>query len=174
MYADVSKALRFIDWATKCVDGPEADYYGFDWDSRWAKRQYCKTKDRIDELEANIEATNTRLKGITQRSEVRAIRKSLRPLTKEMRGLKNEAPLYQASISNCATGKRDFDCSLQDYDEFEDERRDVDISSLARDKNAANNKKDGSEEQDDSAETPRPRIGLKEDEGSNDGVSFGR
>ena len=54
VYADVSKALRFIDWATKCVDGPEADYYGFDWDSRWAKRQYCKTKDRIDELEANV------------------------------------------------------------------------------------------------------------------------
>ena len=28
VFADVSKALGFIDWATKCLDGPNTNYFG--------------------------------------------------------------------------------------------------------------------------------------------------
>ena len=94
----------------------------------------------------------------------------MRPLKAERRGLIAEVPLFEASIPNCATGKQDFDCSQYDYDENEEERRDVDLSSLARDKNAANNKDDSDEEKDDNAGTPKPRIGLPAD----GGIQFGR
>ena len=47
VYADVTKALRFIDWATKCVEGSDVDYYGFGYDGRWAKHEYCGYKDKI-------------------------------------------------------------------------------------------------------------------------------
>ena len=54
VYADVSKALEFIDWATKCVEGQDASYYGLDISDRWAKRQYCSYKTRKSDLETRV------------------------------------------------------------------------------------------------------------------------
>ena len=48
VFADISKALGFIDWATKCLDGPNTNYFGLKGYERWAKRQYCQNKDRIE------------------------------------------------------------------------------------------------------------------------------
>ena len=48
VFADVSKAVGFIDWATRCVEGQDVDHYKFGQKyTRWAKRQYCKRKDEI-------------------------------------------------------------------------------------------------------------------------------
>ena len=48
VFADVSKAVGFIDWATRCVEGQDVDHYKFGQRYiRWAKRQYCKRKDEI-------------------------------------------------------------------------------------------------------------------------------
>merc|ERR1712038_560078 len=54
VYADVSKALRFIDWATKCIDGTDRDYYGFGFGDRWAKHEYCEYKEKIDDYENDV------------------------------------------------------------------------------------------------------------------------
>merc|ERR1719367_1119078 len=51
VYANVSKALCFIDYATKCgTEGPEADYYGMTGCTDWAKQEYCGIQDEIDLL----------------------------------------------------------------------------------------------------------------------------
>ena len=48
VFADVSKAVGFIDWATRCVEGQDVDHYKFGQKyTRWAKRQYCQRKDEI-------------------------------------------------------------------------------------------------------------------------------
>merc|ERR1712152_28892 len=55
VYADVTKALRFIDWATKCIDGNDKDYYGFGYGGRWAKHDYCEYKDKISDYKKDVE-----------------------------------------------------------------------------------------------------------------------
>ena len=51
VYANVSKALCFIDYATKCgTEGPEADFYGMTGCTDWAKQEYCGIQDEIDLL----------------------------------------------------------------------------------------------------------------------------
>ena len=54
VFADVSKALGFIDWATKCLDGPNTNYFGLKGHERWAKRQYCQNKDRIEIIKNKV------------------------------------------------------------------------------------------------------------------------
>merc|ERR1711953_904591 len=58
VYANVSKALCFIDYATKCgTEDPEADYYGMSGCTDWAKQEYCGIQDEIDLLRELMEAT---------------------------------------------------------------------------------------------------------------------
>jgi len=47
VYANVSQALCFIDWATKCADGFDVDYFGYTGCQDWGKRQYCQYKDEL-------------------------------------------------------------------------------------------------------------------------------
>ena len=54
VFADISKALGFIDWATKCLDGPNTNYFGLIGHERWAKRQYCQNKDRIEMIKDKV------------------------------------------------------------------------------------------------------------------------
>ena len=56
VYADVSKASCFIDWASRCVDGTDADHFGMQsgCTDDWGKSSYCDQKTRIDELEAKV------------------------------------------------------------------------------------------------------------------------
>ena len=49
MYANVSDALCFIDYATKCVMGQDADYYGLQGCQRWAKRTYCELQNSLQQ-----------------------------------------------------------------------------------------------------------------------------
>ena len=53
-FADVSSGLGFIDWATKCVEGQDVDYFGLSGFKRWAKRQFCLNKERITEIKADV------------------------------------------------------------------------------------------------------------------------
>ena len=54
MFGDVSKALGFIDWATKCVEGITADFYGLVGYQRWAKRQYCNNNEEIQDIKDQV------------------------------------------------------------------------------------------------------------------------
>merc|ERR1739842_274345 len=61
VYANVSKALCFIDYATKCVLGPDADYYGLTGcdETQTAlkhKQQYCKLQNVIDQYTVSLNA----------------------------------------------------------------------------------------------------------------------
>ena len=47
VFADVSKALGFIEWAIKCDKGQDVDLYEKFTFGRWAKRQYCKKVAQI-------------------------------------------------------------------------------------------------------------------------------
>ena len=44
VYADVTEAMCFIDWSTKCVHGQDKDYYEMRGCANWAKSQYCAAK----------------------------------------------------------------------------------------------------------------------------------
>ena len=54
VFADVSKALGFIDWATKCVDGPDTNLFELMGYEGWAKRQYCKYQDQIKDIKTLV------------------------------------------------------------------------------------------------------------------------
>ena len=55
VYAKVSAALGFIDWATKCYNGQDTDYFRIAGARRWAKRQYCNLKEKaISDLERRV------------------------------------------------------------------------------------------------------------------------
>jgi hypothetical protein len=159
VYADVSKALEFIDWATKCVEGQDANYYGLDISDRWAKRQYCSYRTRKSDLQTRVATIKADLKRVQDRSgsrsEVRSIRKSLRPVNKELKELNTQLPLFESAISSCSTGYKDYDCSIKDYDDYDDyDDTDIDVSSHARDtaKNAKSN--------DATEVTVAPRVGV--------------
>ena len=55
VYANVTEGLCFIDWATKCVLGQNADLYGMqNLCHRWAKRQYCELKEELEILDTLV------------------------------------------------------------------------------------------------------------------------
>ena len=54
MFSDVSTALGFIDWATKCVEGQDVDLFGLSYFKRWAKRQYCINKGYIGDIRTQV------------------------------------------------------------------------------------------------------------------------
>jgi secreted trypsin-like serine protease len=133
VYADVTLALRFIDWATKCVDGSEVDYYGFGFDDRWAKKTYCGYNETIEEYKQNIVDEKRKITREDSSSGRKAIRKTINGYKKEIKKMQKLLPLYENAILNCSHGKQDFDCNIYDYGEGE-----VDLSDLARE-----NSKDG-------------------------------
>ena len=144
VYADVSKALRFIDWATKCIDGTDRDYYGFGFGDRWAKHEYCEYKEKIDDYEKDVEEEKRKISNAGSSAERKAIRKNIRGYNKDIKKMKKLLPLYENAILNCSRGKQDFDCNVYDYGfDDEDENEDFDLSSHARDKDAAHNEGSG-------------------------------
>ena len=54
VFSDVSTALGFIDWATKCVEGQDVDLFGLSYFKRWAKRQYCINKGYIEDIKIQV------------------------------------------------------------------------------------------------------------------------
>ena len=59
VYADVSGASCFIDWASRCVDGTNVDNFGLrsGCNEDWAKLTYCDHKSKIDDLEDEVSLT---------------------------------------------------------------------------------------------------------------------
>ena len=54
VFGDVSKALGFIDWASKCVEGMNTDFFGLQGYERWAKRQYCNNMNEIENIKTAV------------------------------------------------------------------------------------------------------------------------
>ena len=54
VFSDVTKALGFIDWATKCVEGQDVDMFGLSYFNRWAKRQFCINKGYIEDIKTQV------------------------------------------------------------------------------------------------------------------------
>jgi len=100
VYADVSKANCFIDWASRCVDGTDADHFGMQsgCTDDWGKASYCDQKNRIDELEAKlINLKSPREKGRTEK-KLHNLRALLQP--------------YEQAILGCKRhGSQTLDCS---------------------------------------------------------------
>jgi len=133
VYADVTKALRFIDWATKCQDGANKDYYGFGFGNRWAKHDYCEYKDKIVDYERLADDEKAKISQARSKSERKSIRRTVKGYNKEVKKMKSLLPLFETAILNCSSGKKDFDCNIYDYDFDDDEEREVDLSTHARD-----------------------------------------
>jgi len=133
VYADVTKALRFIDWATKCAEGSDADYYGFGFDGRWAKHEYCGYKDKIFDNEQDMKDFKSRISTAESSSERKSIRKNIRAIKKDIKKMKSLLEPLENAITSCQTGKKDFDCNIYDYEFDDDEEREVDLSGHARD-----------------------------------------
>merc|ERR1712226_1719986 len=108
VYADVTKSLRFIDWATKCIDGTDKDYYGFGFGDRWAKHEYCEYKEKINDYESDVEEEKRKISSAGSSAERKAIRKNIRGYNKDIKKMKKLLPLYENAILNCARGKQDF------------------------------------------------------------------
>merc|ERR1712001_557475 len=159
VYADVKQSLRFIDWATKCVDGTGVDYSGFWYRDRWAKHEYCGYKEKIDDYKEDIEEEKRKVTRADSSAERKAIRKTLNRYKKDVKKMQKLLPLYENAILNCSKGKQDFDCNVYDYgfDEY-DEEREVDLSTHAR------KEVDGSGEEiiPKGAATIAPRIKIPE------------
>lgn len=70
-------------------------------------------------------------------------------------------PLYENAILNCSNGQRDFDCNVYDYNDDDDNEREIDLSDLARteEKNGDN---DDSGEQEEIIPKVAPRINIPE------------
>jgi hypothetical protein len=87
VYANVSKALCFIDYATKCVLGQDADHYGLTGCDDWARTKYCDLKFEIEDLEALVASTNNlREKG---------------KYARKVRNIKKQLPAYEDLINGC-------------------------------------------------------------------------
>merc|ERR1712018_942352 len=164
VYADVKQALRFIDWATKCVDGTGVDYYGFGYGDRWAKHEYCEYKEKIDDYKQDIEEEKRKITRADSSAERKAIRKTLNRYKKDVKKMQKLLPLYENAILNCSKGKQDFDCNVYDYgfDEY-DEEREVDLSTHARKEvEGGDNNGSGEEIIPKGAPTIAPRIKIPE------------
>jgi len=149
VYADVTLALQFIDWATKCVDGPGVDYYGFGFEDRWAKKTYCGYKNTIAENKETVKEKKRQITRTDSSSGRKALRKSINGYNKEIKKMQKLLPLYENAILNCSNGKKDYDCNIHDYEEEEEEE--VDLSDFAR--------KDG--DNDESGGEIIPKVGPR-------------
>lgn len=108
-FADVSAGLGFIDWATKCVEGQDTDYYGLIGFQRWAKRQYCMKKKRIADIKSQLDTQlDAAIEGQLRREWLINVRANKK---------------FKKAISQCLTGPQDEDinCSINDYiEDFQD------------------------------------------------------
>jgi len=115
VYANVSEALCFIDWSTKCVHGQDADYYGYSGCRNWAKDQYCQYQDELN----------------TARAAAQESRRALRQVAK----LEDLVNKLKNSIQGCRNGpdfeREIIDCSNR-YDDYYDDSDDIDLSGNAR------------------------------------------
>ena len=55
VYTDVARSMCFIDWATKCIEGKSADYYGVSGCDRWAGRQRFAVRRAIASYQNQVE-----------------------------------------------------------------------------------------------------------------------
>jgi len=124
VYANVSKALCFIDYATKCVKGQDADYYGLHGCRRWAKREYCELKNEIDKYKDLMGSTTVlREKG---------------KLHRKIRNIKKLLPGYEDIIYGCYNpnyvARNEFvvDCDIFDYYPEPEDYDNFDADTLAR------------------------------------------
>jgi len=136
VYANVSESLCFIDWATKCEHGQNADYWSYQGCQRWGKRQYCTYLQELNKEKSYPEADRDFLKVIELEDYVTKMEEAVR-------GCKSSTD-YNAQY---------IDCDVQDYYENSD---DLDLSGHARDGPVpkAGGKKDDTE--------TSPRIGFSD------------
>jgi len=113
VYANVSDALCYIDWATKCVHGQDADFYGYNGCRDWAKRQYCQTTDELIRAKAAAE------------DSINALRK-----VKKMEDLQRRLGNALTSCKYGADFGGEVDCSY--YDDYYQDSDDIDLSGNAR------------------------------------------
>jgi len=94
VYADVSQAMCFIDWSTKCVHGQEKNYYEMSGCENWAKEQYCKAKNDLEYAQTPV----------------------------EKKKLENLLSLYQPAIFGCKWGpdygQTEVQCPSDDVSDF--------------------------------------------------------
>jgi len=102
VYADVKKAMCFIDWATRCEAGPEADYYEMgDRCKNWGTHEFCKINKEIEDIDSKPwgEKKKNREKG------------KLTPILNQLRTAVATCNKIQESEVECeeATGVRGLD-----------------------------------------------------------------
>jgi len=103
LYANVSYGLCFIDWANKCHFGDNAYDLGINGQvcKRWAKQEYCRLKDRVEELNYLIDQTTD----LRKKSKLFFERRTAAP----------QIPLLENAIKSCEYGPQDIDCNNFDF-----------------------------------------------------------
>ena len=139
VFADISKALGFIDWATKCLDGPNTNYFGLKGHERWAKRQYCQNKDRIEIIKNKVSYFRI-LKNEIILNYLRDVRSHKAPhfvlqingptgteednMRRKWLQTKRANVNIEKAILGCPKGPKDVDCNNEDWirseEDFED------------------------------------------------------
>jgi secreted trypsin-like serine protease len=144
VYANVSDSLCFIDWATKCVHGQDADFYGYNGCNRWAKRQYCSYKDELIRLQSGDQSNPDTLLNLRKMDD----------LTRR----------FEKSVSTCKSAPDyglPIDCSH--YDSLTDSDN-IDLSGNARDgavPKSSDKAFDNDEDDEEAVEDESgPRFGL--------------
>ena len=59
VYADVSKSMCFIDYATKCMLGQDTNYYGINGCKHWAEETYCNIEKELEKVQDKISNVST-------------------------------------------------------------------------------------------------------------------
>jgi len=122
VYANVSEALCFIDYATKCAMGQDADFYGFQGCGRWAKRTYCELQNSLQQYNDLIEAT----------TELREKGK----LFRKRRKIEKTLPGYEDLIYECyneySAAREDFVVDCNEFDYYPEPEDNFDADTLAR------------------------------------------
>lgn len=101
VYANVSKALCFIDYATKCTLGQDANLYNIKACPDWPVGRYCELKKELTNM--NIELN----KVVKAKAKQRVINKAIR----KQRVIAIMKTQYEQMIYNCDypnTPRKDF------------------------------------------------------------------
>ncbi len=116
VYASVSKALCFIDWATRCVEGGITDRYGVSGCTKWAQRERLALREEKADLDGKLAHS-------TDPKDQARISKSLTLVVESLNR-------FDAALKTCQErggNKEAFvDDDVKGYNE------DVDLSSLQR------------------------------------------
>jgi len=104
VYANVSEALCFIDFATKCALGEDINLYEINYCSNWFKEEYCNVKMEQDKNEAEFrEVRRTKPFNKSQFNKVYKEKLSLAKLKKQYDDVINNCDWSSASIENVIT-----------------------------------------------------------------------